>query len=42
MTLTEFASKGGKAAAAKMTSQQRSDRARKAAQKRWAKKKAEP
>lgn len=40
MTLAEFASKGGKSSAAKMTPQQRSERARKAAQKRWAKKKA--
>ena len=39
MTQVEMASKGGKARAAKLTAQQRSDAARKAARKRWAKKK---
>lgn len=36
----EFARKGGKASAKKLTSQQRSEKARKAAQARWLKKKA--
>ena len=37
MTLTEFASKGGKARAAKLTPQKRARIARKAAKARWSK-----
>lgn len=35
MTITEFAAMGGRAAAAKMTKEQRSARAKKAAKARW-------
>lgn len=38
-TASEFASKGGKARAAKLTKERASEIARKAAQARWAKKK---
>ena len=40
MTASEMGKKGGKASAAKLTPEQRSARARKAARKRWKKKKA--
>ena len=40
MTVQEFARMGGKARAAKMSPQQRRDAAKKAAQARWAKPKA--
>lgn len=39
---TEFARKGGKARAEKLTAEQRKDLARKAAQARWAKAKGKP
>jgi hypothetical protein len=39
MTQAEMASLGGKARAAKLTKQQRSEIARRASQKRWSKKK---
>jgi hypothetical protein len=41
MTYAEFASKGGKARAEKLTPEQRSASARKAARARWAKRKRE-
>ena len=40
LTLSEFARIGGNARAAKLTKEQRAESARKAAQARWAKKKA--